>query len=418
MNSPGDKTQLALARVSVKDHNSLRQALHEVTRITADAMQIARISIWMFMPGGESLRCEYLHQPDQPQALEGTLLHRQQFPHYLSALEQQRAVPVADLSDQAILEEFFKPYMLPLGITAMLDAPIYRAGTVIGVVCHEQVGHQREWLPEDTTLAACTADNVARLYEEAARQQAELMLAVHQSHARELDRIALIGQMAAGIAHDFRNILQALMSYADMMASAAPGNDRVRELVERQIQVINMGTKLADGLMSIGRKDNSQACVLDVAATLEGFLPTLHKAVGSQIPVLADLPAGIGQVFMDRNELERVVLNLALNARDAMPQGGTIHIRLYEAHRPIQTGDNALYVTLEVADNGCGMDEQTLRQLFQPYFTTKGDQGTGLGMTVIEQIVTLAGGFVDVDSSPGKGTRIRLRLPRIGAGAA
>lgn len=409
--------QLDLARIAVAEHNSLRQALQEVSRVTASTMHIGRISIWMFLPHRQAIRCEYLYQPDQPNAFEGTLLHSQHFTHYFKALQLTQTVPVADTSDPAILQEFLECYMKPLHITAMLDAPIYRGNQVIGIVCHEQVsatGASREWQAQDTQLAAFTASTVARLYEEAAKQQAELMLSAHQSHAQTLDRIASIGHMAAGAAHDFKNILQGILTYAEMIGYAAANNLEVQQLVTKQIQAVELGSKLAQELLSLGKQETSQPRVINPADTVRHYLSTLQKVAGMHNTVTAELIDDVSQVFIDPGQLERALLNLTLNARDAMPTGGKISVRVYEAHRSMLTGDNGLYVTVEVADTGTGMSDDTLEKLFQPYFTTKGDKGTGLGMVVIQQIVTMAGGFIDIDSKPGNGTHVRVRLPRIG----
>ena len=409
--------QLDLARIAVADHNSLRQALQEVSRVTASTMHIGRISIWMFLPHRQAIRCEYLYQPDQPDAFEGTLLHNQHFTHYFKALQLTQTVPIADTSNPAILQEFLECYMKPLHITAMLDAPIYRGNQIIGIVCHEQVsatGDSREWEAQDTQLAAFTASTVARLYEEAAKQQAELMLSTHQSHAQTLDRIASIGHMAAGAAHDFKNILHGILAYADMISEAAANSPDVQQLVAKQIQAVEHGSRLAQELLSLGKQETSQPRVINPAETVRQYLPTLQKAAGMRNTVIPELIDEVSQVFIDPNQLERVLLNLTLNAKDAMHGGGKISILVYEAHRSSLTGDNGLYVTVEVIDTGTGMSDTTLENLFQPYFTTKGDKGTGLGMVVIQQIVTMAGGFIDIDSKPGNGTHMRVRLPRIG----
>lgn len=409
-----ETAQLSLARITATNDHSLRQALLEACAVTANAMEIARISIWLFMPDGDVMRCEYLYQPDQAEAFEGTLLYRKHFPRYFKALELERAVPIADMSDPGILEEFLENYMKPLGITAMLDAPIYRTGKVIGIVCHEQTGESRPWTADDEQLAACTADNVSRLYEEAARQQAEQMLHAHQNHAQALERTAMIGQMAGGVAHDFKNVLQGIMSYGSMINQLARDNPQIRALVEKQMAVVDAGVQLSQNLLSLGRQEGDHPRVVDAGEIIRNFLPLLQNAVGHKAAISADLPPTVCQIFIDSNQLQRVLLNLVINARDAITENGNIAIRLYEAHRPLNTGDNGLYVTIEVADDGVGMDGETRKKIFQPYFTTKGKSGTGLGMTIIQQIVTLAGGFVDIDSSFGKGTRIRIRLPRIG----
>jgi signal transduction histidine kinase len=121
----------------------------------------------------------------------------------------------------------------------------------------------------------------------------------------------------------------------------------------------------------------------------------------------------LGRVFMDRSQLERALLNLVINARDAMPQGGEIHISLREAKVQGEGEREVTYAVVEVRDTGVGMDEVTRQHIFEPFFTTKGAKGTGLGLAIVHQVVAHCGGFIKVESEPGRGTCFQLHLPRI-----
>jgi signal transduction histidine kinase len=140
----------------------------------------------------------------------------------------------------------------------------------------------------------------------------------------------------------------------------------------------------------------------------------LEVALGPGIELRIADGADAGSVFIDRAKVERILLNLVLNARDAMPGGGIISISIRESYRARDNGPERAYVMLEVGDSGSGMDEETRSRMFEPFFTTKGDHGTGLGLPIVNQIVAHAGGFIEVESEVGVGTRIRLHFPEIG----
>ncbi|MCU0670607.1 MAG: ATP-binding protein, partial [Myxococcota bacterium] len=176
------------------------------------------------------------------------------------------------------------------------------------------------------------------------------------------------------------------------------------------------GTALVKELLAFGRDERSQVRVLDLAHSIESMRLMLRTAAGSTHPVTIECEEPLGRVLMDRTQLERVVLNLVMNARDAMPKGGPIAVRVRETEVVANDGDSGAYVVLEVEDDGVGMDRETQSRIFEPFFTTKPPgQGTGIGLAVVYRVVERSGGFLHVDSEPGEGTRIRVYLPRVGA---
>jgi len=406
---------LRLARERVTDARPLRDVLKVVTEIVAAALQVKRVSVWFFIDEPRSIRCDYLHQPERRDIYEGALLHARDFPVYFSMLESSRVVRFVDRDGDPMSEEFRASYLAPLGITAMLDAPILHAGDIIGIVCHEHIGSAREWTDPECEFAASVGDIVARLYAEAERLRVESALEAHQARLSELQQFGEIGRLAAGVAHDFNNVLNAIFGYISLIADEAADNPVVTRLAAELASVADRGRELTHNLMTLGRVDTQRPRVISPADVLNAALPLVRGAAGPRVRVETHIPRNISRILIDPLQLERAVLNLVVNARDAMPAGGVATLDLREevvGHSPDR---QCTFVVLEVSDTGVGMDADTRERMFETFFTTKGKEGCGLGMSIVNQIVTLAGGFIQVDTYLGKGTHVRLYLPRIAA---
>jgi len=310
-------------------------------------------------------------------------------------------------------EEFRASYLSPLGITAMLDAPILQGGDIIGIVCHEHVGDARTWTDPECEFAASVGDIVARLYAEAERLRAERALAAHQARLIELQQFSEMGRLAAGVAHDFNNVLNAIFAYVDLVADAAGDNPEVIRLTGELTSIADSGRELAHNLMTLGRVNAQRPRVISPADVITTAVPLLRGAAGPRLRVETRIPEAISRVLIDPIQLERAVVNLVVNARDAMPAGGVVTVALREETVGERPDRQTVFVVLEVSDTGVGMDSETRERMFETFFSTKGSRGRGLGMSNVNQIITMAGGFIQVDSDLGKGTRIRLYLPRI-----
>ena len=408
-----EAASLRLARERVTDARPLREVLKEVTEIAATALRVKRVSIWFFVNEPRSIRCDYLYQPDRGEIYEGAILHACDFPVYFTMLESSRVVRFVDRDGDPMSEEFRSSYLAPLGITAMLDAPILQSGDIIGIVCHEHVGSAREWTEHECEFAASVGDIVARLYAEAERLRAESALEAHRAHLAELQQFGEMGRLAAGVAHDFNNVLNAVFAYAELLADSAGDVPHVNRLTAELASIADRGRALANNLMTLGRVNVQRACVFSPAEVLNVSLPLLRAAAGPRVRVETLVPTNVSRVVMDPVELERAILNLVVNARDAMPAGGVVTVELREESVGRSPESQSTFVVLEVSDTGVGMDAATRERMFETFFSTKGKQGHGLGMSIVNQIITMAGGFIQVDSYPGQGTRIRLYLPLI-----
>jgi nitrogen-specific signal transduction histidine kinase/CheY-like chemotaxis protein len=241
-------------------------------------------------------------------------------------------------------------------------------------------------------------------------------------HAQKMEAI---GRLAGGIAHDFNNILTAIQGYVALMreevregSSLASGLDEVRRGAER-------AARLTDQLLAFGRRQVVRPEVLDLNDVVHEMRSMLERLIGENVRLETLAGGRIGAVRADRGHLEQVLLNLVVNAKDAMDEGGRVEISTgnldidepaaASLEQPVAPGR---YVVLTVTDEGQGMDEATLSRIFEPFFTTKGQgKGTGLGLSTVYGSVRQAGGYVGVRSAPGCGASFSVYLPRIEAGA-
>ena len=245
--------------------------------------------------------------------------------------------------------------------------------------------------------------------------------ALHRSeeHLRQSQKMEAVGRLAGGIAHDFNNLLTAIIGYSDLLQDTLAGNQSARQQV---LEIKTAGEKaasLTQQLLSFSRRQVLQPKVLDVNVIVGDFERMLRRLVGERIKVVVNCASGLWQVRADPGEIGRAIMNLALNARDAMPEGGTLVIEtanaiLTEADASGQDLTPGRYVTMAVRDTGVGMDAEMQAHIFEPFFTTKETgKGTGLGLATVLGIVEQCGGAIRCLSELGRGTTFRIFLPAV-----
>jgi PAS domain S-box-containing protein len=236
---------------------------------------------------------------------------------------------------------------------------------------------------------------------------------------RQAQKMEAIGRLAGGIAHDFNNLLMVISGYSEFLLERLGPDPRLRGPAQEISNATQRATSLTRQLLAFSRKQMLAPKVLDLNEVVAENLKMLTRMIGEDIDLVMVPGPTIGAVRADPGQIDQVIMNLAVNARDAMPQGGkltieTANVTLDESfartHAPLTAGD---YIMLAISDTGVGMDNETQSRIFEPFFTTKGSKGTGLGLSTVYGIVKQSGGFIFVDSQPQRGTAFRAYFPRV-----
>lgn len=410
-----EEARRQLSRLTAGEGRRLRDVWLTLAHLASAALDVERVGVWVLIEGGRAIRCRYLWQRSGNHVFQGTILHVNDFPSYFAALDQEGVICATDARNSPTTRELTPAYLEPLGITSMLDAPIFLNAQLVGIVCHEHVGPLREWTDADCDFAAAVADNIARLYREHEQHDAQATLQGYQRRLMELNRMEAVGRMAVGIAHDFRGILGAALGFAELIARSPDDGPRVKHYSERIRDALERGQRLTREVMEFGKSDPIAPRMLDVAQLIEANANMLRILLGERITLDLELSPTLGRVLMDSSQFERALLNLVLNARDAMPNGGRLVIAASDADAQGEYGEECTCVMISVTDTGVGMDATTLANALKPFFSTKGEQGTGLGLVIVDQVISRAGGFMRIDSAPNAGTTVRIYVPRIAA---
>jgi PAS domain S-box-containing protein len=234
---------------------------------------------------------------------------------------------------------------------------------------------------------------------------------IAEEQLRHAQRMEAVGRLAGGIAHDFNNLLTVILGYSTLaLGRVRPGDPLVEDLREIR-DAGERAAGLTRQLLAFSRKQILRPVALDVNATIRDMARMLERLIGEDVDLVIACDPDAGHVMVDPSQLEQVIANLAVNARDAMPRGGTLTIGTHGA------GNEGDVIRLTVRDTGCGMSRETIGHIFEPFFTTKGPgKGTGLGLATVYGIVKQSGGWVEVSSEEGAGTEFRIYLPRFANG--
>src|SRR5688572_11722248 len=240
-----------------------------------------------------------------------------------------------------------------------------------------------------------------------------------EDQLRHAQKMEGIGRLAGGVAHDFNNLLTAIVGFTDLILERIEPNARTADDVREIRKAADRATALTRQLLAFSRKQFLNPTVLDVNETVSGLIQMLPRVIGEHIETTTRLAPQLQRVWADSSQMDQVLVNLVLNARDAMPAGGqlTIETACVDLTAELLTAERltlkpGLYVMLAVTDTGIGMDEATRARAFEPFFTTKPKgQGTGLGLATVYGIVDQSGGGIALDTAPGRGTAVRIFLP-------
>jgi two-component system cell cycle sensor histidine kinase/response regulator CckA len=404
-----------LTRSADVEQRRVEEVLRSVVESSARTLKIARVNVWLFDEGHTLLRCvEDLDTREPVQAPARETLAAKDFPQYFSAVEQLRNVTAIDPSHDARTAELGS-YLTRHGITAMLDVPIVQSGHVVGVICHEHVGEPRKFETWERFFAGSIGDLVALIFETDRRVKAEREQRRLLEHAARMRGVESLGLLAAGVAHDFRNLLAVILGNAEVLEHEVP--EGPLRIASRDVSRAALdASELCERLLTFSGRKPTTPQPVDLGELVEEMVRLTRARVPKPVALSAEVEPGLPRVLGDPTSLRQIILNLILNAFDAMPEkGGTVIVRLRHSRANdipaldfrARAGSD---VVLEVSDNGSGMSSETQSRLFEPSFTTKTD-GHGFGLASVLGIVRGHEGAIHVESQVGAGTTFRIHLP-------
>jgi two-component system, cell cycle sensor histidine kinase and response regulator CckA len=298
--------------------------------------------------------------------------------------------------------------VMPPALAAAMErtrAETHATGSLVTLEYEIEIDGKRHYC-EARYVPHLDGQTIALVRDVTCRREAEVALRASEIRLRESQKLDAVGRLAGGVAHDFNNLLMIILGYTTAAARHVPRPHPAASAIEEIGKAVDRATALTKQLLALSRRQPVQPTILDLGTILHDMVRMLGRVIGEHIALSAVAAPGLARVNADRSQIEQVILNLVLNARDAMPSGGQLSIRAENV------GKSGPQVALIVSDSGEGMSEETCARIFEPFFTTKA-RGTGLGLFTVRQIVDEYTGSITVQSRLGEGTRFTITLPAV-----
>ena len=408
--------QLALDKHDVDGNGHC--PLHRIAALSASTIGVARVGIWKLSDDGIKMRGLSLYKASQKTSEECDSLRPRDFPRFFRALVEESRIHARDALADPRTSELATIHLIPHGIRSMLVAGILVDGNLSGMVSFEHVGSKRTWQPDEESFAGTMAAFVGQIFATELRNRAEEEKDKLEEQLIQAQKMEAVGQLAGGVAHDFNNMLAVIMGNTELAIAAVPHNQSPRTELKEILLATNRSADLTRQLLAFARKQTATPEVLNLNETLSGMTRMLRRLIGEHITLRWVPGKDIGTIKMDPSQIDQILVNLCVNARDAIRQKGRITI---ETSQVVVSRDDCAkhaganpgpFARISVADDGAGMNAQTIAHIFEPFFTTKEiGKGTGLGLATVYGIVKQNGGFIEVDSEPGKGTTMAVFIP-------
>ena len=406
----------ATERISQASH--WRDFMNDVLRIAGEATGVSRVYVFDFRHNERGALCVYqigewaapgvTPQIDNPD-LQGVEMVGGGFGRWMEHFERGEPI-VGDIAEFPPEEQ---PILEAQQILSLLVQPIYAGPRLWGMIGFDACERPQHWakVEVDALRIAAVAFGAA-----VQREEREAML-------QAMQRLEALGRMAGGIAHDFNNVLTVASGSVELLLDSLRQRGALAStdlpLVEAIQQALTQGTGLTRRLLQFSRQREDQPQDVDVFDSLRGAMPLIRQLVGRGVQLDLSSAPNVPKVRIDPVQLEQVLLNLAVNARDAMSSGGALSIRVDSVESTLQNGTAdslpvGRWVKLAFRDNGCGMTSEVRERIFEPFFTTKSaDRGTGLGLSTVFAVVNGCGGRIAVSSTLGSGSEFRLYFPAL-----
>jgi signal transduction histidine kinase len=337
------------------------------------------------------------------------------FPWWIERIKRQESIHVARVLDLPLEAAAEKAILLEQSIRSVVGVPMVYARTAVGFLGFDSVRAEKTWSEADIALLKIVGEMFVSALERKRADQERRSLEAQLIQARSLENVA---RLAGGVAHDFNNLLAVILNCATIVRRSLSDPEMVAFAGEL-IQSAKQAAELTRQLLMVGRRGVLDAVVLDINEVVLTLERLVRRTLGESIELTLQLGASAGLIRVGLPQLQQVVVNLALNARDALPRGGQVEIatalvdldeRYAARYIDVNVGRYAL---LSVRDTGVGMTKDVLLRAFEPFFTTKGAAGTGLGLSTVHGILKQAGGHVVINSEPGQGTSVLAYFPAV-----
>lgn len=431
----GELRQAFLLRLSdrLRDAESAREATESVARLLAEELGVDSAGFlevnpergegWV-MSGYGKMADKFVHRAIPLGPERGPLRGAS-----IADLSAGRTFVIRDLATDPRTMRDAEHIRQALRADAVIHVPLMRSGRLTAMIYVHSTA-PRDWTRDEVTLAedaaARTAEAVERMRAEDALMRANTALAEEVAAAvsareaallqlHQAQKLETIGQLTGGIAHDFNNLLTPITGALDILLHRLGDEPRLARLIGGALQSAERARTLVQRLLGFARRQPLTPAAIDLASLLDGMRDLVSSSIGPTILLAVEVDGALPPAMADANQLELAILNLCVNARDAMPGGGALAIT---AAGDTLDADHALglapgeYVRLSVIDTGQGMDEDTRRRAIEPFFSTKGkERGTGLGLSMVHGLAAQLGGGLALWSAPGEGTRVDLWLP-------
>ena len=431
---------LEVSRSDAIDEGLLRDSCRLVLGAVCRGLGVARAGVWLLVDAGGGIRCELLVDTANQKDGDALVLTREQFPRYFAALDEERSILAHDACNDPRTSEFKDSYLVPLGISSMLDVPIRHRGRMVGIVCCEHVGPQRHWQSDERSFAAALADLVGRALTARERARAEDALrevnaALEQRVAERTSQLAAALDQAtlarreaedanaaksrflANMSHELRTPLNAIIGYSEHLLEAP--SQSVAEATHEISAIGRAGKHLFALINDVLDFSKIEAGMLDlsieplrVSTLISTVVDTLRPQIERTNRLAVELPSEELVVSADPTRARQILLNLLGNAAK-FTEAGTITLRAKGAG-----GAEAPRVVFEVQDTGIGIGPEHMQRLFTRFFqadSTAQRGGTGLGLSISWSLATAMRGTLEARSEPGKGSVFTLTLPRVPA---